>query len=258
MSKHKSNRNLSFSDFLVQEGVITEEQLQQIFSARKISNKSLESTLLDLKFTSETQISQAHARFHGIAYFDLSNFRIPSGIAYMVPEHIVKIHTVFPIGREGRKLIIAMVEPSNIIALDDINLLTGFSCRPVASPKSQVLGVINGFYGGILREGISYVDFNEGKPIDAETVQEIEDIIFPLRETVLAGLKFAVNGWYLNLYDADFPLCQLKFFGAGKKWGLQMFTGKHNQCSGQHTLDMGYSEFSQLEEGIILGIQAFS
>ncbi len=128
---------------LVQCELITEEQLEQALAAA--DGQSLPAALADLGFAGETQIAQAVANQMGLVFVDLGTYEIDPNAATNFSSELAKRYTVLPIKIQDGELIVAMSDPANIFAIDDLRIVTGFEIRPVVAAENDLLAAIEKF-----------------------------------------------------------------------------------------------------------------
>ncbi|MBI3039072.1 type IV-A pilus assembly ATPase PilB [bacterium] len=145
-------KKLRLGDALIQEGLINEEQLQQALSLQKKSGKRLGTILVEMHLVTENDIVQILSKQLKIPVIDLSNYLIDPVIAKLIPEHIAKRHMLIPINKVGNKLTVAMVDPLNIIAIDDIQLMTGLMVKPVVATFTDINKALQDAYGAVAQQ----------------------------------------------------------------------------------------------------------
>lgn len=128
---------------LIQCGLITEEQLEQALTAA--DGQSLPAALADLGFAGETQIAQAVANQMGLVFVDLGTYDIDPNAATNLSSELAKRYTVLPIKVQDDELVVAMSDPANIFAIDDLRIVTGFEIRPVVAAENDLLAAIEKF-----------------------------------------------------------------------------------------------------------------
>lgn len=145
-------KKLRLGDALIHEGLINEEQLQQALALQKKSGKRLGAVLVEMHLVTEQDIVQILSKQLRIPFIDLSNYLIDPVIAKLVPEHIAKRHMLIPINKVGNKLTVAMVDPLNIIAIDDIQLMTGLMVKPVVATHTDINKALQDAYGAVAQQ----------------------------------------------------------------------------------------------------------
>ena len=110
-------------DILVREGLITQDQLKKALLEQKTSGMRLGYTLVKLGFIEETEVTKMLARQYRMPAVDLSRFEVDPKILKLLPPDIAIKHTVLPLKREGRTLTIAIADPNNVTAIEDIKFI---------------------------------------------------------------------------------------------------------------------------------------
>ncbi|MGA2389906.1 MAG: type IV-A pilus assembly ATPase PilB [Candidatus Sulfotelmatobacter sp.] len=135
-------------DLLVKEKIITPEQLEQATKAQKEQNCRLGSALVKLGFLSDEDVTNFLSRQYGVPAINLSYFEIDPAVVKLIPFETAKRYQILPLSRVGASLTIAMVDPTNVFAMDDIKFMTGFNIEPVVASESSILAGIEKSYGG--------------------------------------------------------------------------------------------------------------
>lgn len=141
-------RNQRIGDYLVEQGLITPEQLSKVLEAQKESNgsKRFGSVVVELGFMSETNFAKALAGKERVQYVDLDNIEINTEAVQKVPEALAKKHTVIAINVQGKRLTVATDDPTNFFILEDIKASTGMDTVPVLATKSAINKAIGKCY----------------------------------------------------------------------------------------------------------------
>src|ERR1700746_2852150 len=135
-------------DLLVKEKVITQEQLAQAIKVQKESNVRLGSALVKLGFLTDEDVTNFLSRQYGVPAINLSYFEIDPAVVKLIPFETAKRYQILPLSRVGASLTIAMVDPTNVFAMDDIKFMTGLNIEPVVASESSILLGIEKSYGG--------------------------------------------------------------------------------------------------------------
>jgi type IV pilus assembly protein PilB len=134
-------------DLLVKEKIITPEQLEQATKAQKEQNCRLGSALVKLGFLTDEDVTNFLSRQYGVPAINLSYFEIDAAVVKLIPFETAKRYQILPLSRVGASLTIAMVDPTNVFAMDDIKFMTGFNIEPVVASESSILEGIDKAYG---------------------------------------------------------------------------------------------------------------
>jgi type IV pilus assembly protein PilB len=134
-------------DLLVKEKVITPEQLEQAMKAQKESpNSRLGGILVKLGFLTDEDVTNFLSRQYGVPAINLSFFEIDSAVVKLIPHDTAKRYQILPLSRVGASLTIAMVDPTNVFAMDDIKFMTGFNIEPVVASETAIMEGIEKAY----------------------------------------------------------------------------------------------------------------
>jgi type IV pilus assembly protein PilB len=136
-------------ELLVEKQMITPEQLAEARQTQKAAPGDIGQIIIDLGLAKAEQVMQARAAQLGLQYVDLANIRIDPSAVNIVPENVVKRHKVMPIGKMGNRLMVAMSDTQNIMALDDIRSVTkGLQVVPALAMPDAIEDAINRNYRG--------------------------------------------------------------------------------------------------------------
>ncbi|SDY88267.1 GspE/PulE family protein [Tindallia californiensis] len=142
----KTPKNKRLGDLLVEVGVISEDQLLQALKKQKDTNKKIGEILVDEGMITNKQIVEVLEFQLGIPHMDLEKAYISPEVPRLLPEKLARRHTLIPIKRVGNVLTVAMADPLNIFAIDDVKLATGLDVEPVISTISEIMNTISLFY----------------------------------------------------------------------------------------------------------------
>ena len=135
-----------FSQLLLKNNVITEKQLAQAMERQKETGASLGKVLLEMGMVKENQLAELIARELGLEYVDLLEYKINIQATTSIGEPMARRYSCIPIDFEDGKLVVAMADPTNIYALDDIRLSTGYEVKPVVSAREDIQNAIQRYY----------------------------------------------------------------------------------------------------------------
>lgn len=134
-------------DILVESGLITQEQLEEALKIQKQTKKRLGDTLITNGFITEQQLIEVLEFQLGIPHVSLYKYQIDRSIAQIIPESLAIRYQVIPIKKKGNKLTVAMADPLDYYAIDDLRMTTGFQIEPVIATKDELSKTIDRFYG---------------------------------------------------------------------------------------------------------------
>ena len=141
-------RNERIGDYLVNQGLISNEQLMEVLAAQKESNgtKKFGDVVVELGFMTELNFAKALAGNLRVQYVDLDNIEINTEAVQLGPEALARKHTVIAINVQGKRLTVATNDPVNFIVLEDIKVSTGMDTIPVLATTSAINKAIGRYY----------------------------------------------------------------------------------------------------------------
>ncbi len=143
MPPNPSNR---LGELLVKENVISASQLMKAQEAVRQNGGRLSYNLTKLGFIKENDLTNFLSKQFGVPSIDLTSFEIDPEIINLVPRDVAEKHIVIPVNKVGSNLILAMSDPSNIFAIDDIKFLTGYNTEVVVSSEQAIKEAIEKYY----------------------------------------------------------------------------------------------------------------
>ncbi len=132
---------------LVSSGLITEDQLQKALATQKNEGGRLGSILVKMQFVQEDKLMTFLSKQYGVPYVDLSKFEINPAVIKHIPAEVAQKYRIMPINRAGATITIAMVDPSNIFAIDDIKFMTGYNVEAVVATEGAIVEAVKKYYG---------------------------------------------------------------------------------------------------------------
>ncbi|MCK6527354.1 type IV-A pilus assembly ATPase PilB [Myxococcota bacterium] len=141
-----SSDSSRLGELLVREKLITPLQLQKAIEEQKTHGGRLGYQLTRLGFLEENELTAFLSKQYGVPSINLSEFDIEPDIIKLLPKEVVQKHQVIPVNRTGSTLIVAMTDPSNIFAIDDIKFLTGYNVEVVVASEQAVQEAVEKYY----------------------------------------------------------------------------------------------------------------
>ncbi len=139
---------MRLGDILVEAGHITPAQLRLALEEQQRNGRSLGRVLIDLQVLTEDELVAALATQIGLRFVDLTDFAIDGNAVRLVPAQVCRRHNALPVGYEDGKLLVAMADPANVFALDDIRSATRLDVKPMVATKVDVMAAIDRFHRG--------------------------------------------------------------------------------------------------------------
>lgn len=173
-------------DLLVESGLITEEQLNQTLST-KGEDEKLGDALLREGYITEQQLIEVLEFQLGIPHINISQYQIPEELIQLVPKDLAKRHNVMPIRIDGHKLLLAMADPMDYFAMEELRMATGLQITPAIATKNSLYRAITKYYD--LQESIEEVmgDFIPDENIDETGITDEDSPIVRLVNQIIAN-----------------------------------------------------------------------
>src|SRR5216117_3055137 len=184
-------------ELLLKEKRITPDQLQQALAHQKASGGKLGYNLVKMGFVKDEEITSLLSKQYGVPSINLGQFEIDSAVVKLIPADTAQKYQIVPLSRAGATLTIAMTDPTNVFAMDDIKFMTGYNVEPVVASETAVVEAIQRYYpvsakgvaskgggaggGGGGSTGESALDLatrglEEMQTLDAGDVEVLEDL----------------------------------------------------------------------------------
>jgi type IV pilus assembly protein PilB len=149
-------------ELLLKEKLITPEQLQQALTQQKSNGGKLGYNLVKMGFVKDEQITALLSKQYGVPSINLAQFKIDPTIVKLVPTETARKYQIIPLSRSGSTLTIAMTDPTNVFAMDDIKFMTGYTVEPVVASEIAITDAVEKYYPGA--KGGSAAGAKGGKP----------------------------------------------------------------------------------------------
>jgi type IV pilus assembly protein PilB len=133
-------------ELLLKEKRITPDQLQQALNDQKASGGKLGFTLVKLGFVKDEEVTALLSKQYGVPSISLSQFEIDAAVIKLIPAETAHKYQIIPLSRAGATLTIAMTDPTNVFAMDDIKFMTGYNVEPVVASETAVADAIVRYY----------------------------------------------------------------------------------------------------------------
>jgi type IV pilus assembly protein PilB len=140
--------SVRLGEILVKENLITQDQLQKALEFQRSNGGKLGSCLTKLGFITDDDITGVLSRQYGVPSINLKYYEIDPNVIRLIPQDTALRYQVIPLSRVGSVLTIAMTDPTNVFAMDDVKFMTGFNVEPVVASESAIAEAISRFYGG--------------------------------------------------------------------------------------------------------------
>ncbi len=133
-------------ELLLKEKRITPDQLQKALNHQKANGGKLGFNLVKMGFVKDDEITSLLSKQYGVPSINLSEFDIDPGVIKLIPPDTAQKYQIVPLSRAGATLTIAMTDPTNVFAMDDIKFMTGYNVEPVVASETAVVEAIQKYY----------------------------------------------------------------------------------------------------------------
>jgi type IV pilus assembly protein PilB len=132
---------------LLKENMVTPQQLQEALNHQKMGGGKLGKAFVSLGFVKDEEITSLLSRQYGVPSINLDHFEVDPTIIKIIPAETARKYQVLPLSRSGAVLTIAMADPTNVFAMDDIKFMTGYNVEPVVASEGAIEDSIERYYG---------------------------------------------------------------------------------------------------------------
>ena len=133
-------------DLLLKEKRITPAQLQEALNYQKTNGGKLGLNLVKLGFVTDEEITSLLSKQYGVPSINLAQFEIDASVIKLIPADTAQKYQIIPLSRSGATLTIAITDPTNVFAMDDIKFMTGYNVEPVVASETAVTDAIKRYY----------------------------------------------------------------------------------------------------------------
>jgi len=160
-------------ELLVRNKLITDTQLVKALEDQKLNGGRLGASLIKLGYVKEEGLSAFLSKQYGVPSINLNEFEIDEAVIKLIPPDVAQKYAIVPVNRAGSTLIVAMSDPSNIFAIDDIKFMTGYNVEVVVAPEKSIRDAIDKYYdqSASMSDVLGSMD-----DIDLELVEEGDDV----------------------------------------------------------------------------------
>src|SRR6476660_1934741 len=138
---------VKLGDLLVKAKLVTPEQVDAALVSQRAEGGKFGEALIRIGAVSEQDITETLSQQFGVPSIDLAHFEIDPAVIKVVPGEVARKYGVLPVNKTGATLTIAMSDPTNVFAMDDIKFMTGYNVEPVVASESSLRAAIDKYYG---------------------------------------------------------------------------------------------------------------
>jgi type IV pilus assembly protein PilB len=168
--------SVRLGELLTKASLITQDQLKEALKSQKTSGGKLGETLIKLGFVSEEDITECLSQQFGVPSINLSHFEIDGNVIKLIPAEVARKYNILPVNKTGATITIAMADPTNVFAMDDIKFMTGYNVEPVVASELGIKAAIDNYYGSASSLELKKVmeDLQQSESSDLEVLEEDE------------------------------------------------------------------------------------
>ena len=139
--------SVRLGELLTKASLITQDQLKEALKVQKETAGKLGETLIKLGFVSEEDITECLSQQFGVPSINLAHFEIDANVIKLIPADVARKYNILPVNKTGATITIAMADPTNVFAMDDIKFMTGYNVEPVVASELGIKAAIDNYYG---------------------------------------------------------------------------------------------------------------
>src|SRR5471030_2052447 len=203
-------------ELLVRENLISLQQLQKAQDEQKKAGGRIGYHLTKLGFIEESELTNFLSKQYGVPSINLKEFDIDPEVVKLVPKEVAEKHQCIPVNRAGASLILAMSDPSNIYAIDDIKFLTGYNIEVVVASEQAIKEALEKYYAekgpsyDEVMEGFDESEIEVGHDEEGENVVDMEKsaaeapVVKLVNLILLDAIKKGASDIHVEPYEKDF------------------------------------------------------
>jgi type IV pilus assembly protein PilB len=163
---------------LTKASLISQDQLKEALRVQKETGGKLGETLIKLGFVSEEDITECLSQQFGVPSINLQHFEIDSSVIKLIPGDVARKYNILPVNKTGATITIAMADPTNVFAMDDIKFMTGYNVEPVVASELGIKAAIDNYYGTTSSLELKKVmeDLQTQESADLEVLEDDEEM----------------------------------------------------------------------------------
>src|SRR3989454_8459840 len=182
---------VKLGEMLIKAGLLTPQKLQEALEYQKTNGGKLGLNLVKLGFVKEEDITRVLSQQYGVPAINLTKVEVDDTVVKLIPSEVAQKYLIMPVSRTGATLTIAMVDPTNVFAMDDIKFMTGYNVEPVVASEVAIKEAIDRYYGSIHALELKKV-MDEMAQEDQDQSQNLE-LLEEEQEVDLAKLEAATE-----------------------------------------------------------------
>ncbi|MBK8189164.1 MAG: type II/IV secretion system protein [Vampirovibrionales bacterium] len=201
-------------DILIEEGYITDQQLQRALSESQATKTPIGTTMVKLGYIDEKKLGQCLAKLHGFEYADLADVTLQPDVMKLLPDDFIKRFMVIPlrVDLKFKRMEVVMARPDNLRVLDEIALLTGFRPSPKVSTHKEMVAVLDKYYRhnvsgddaikkieeDLLKSDSIYEDSGVTSELEAEMAAEDAPVVMLVNSVLLEAIETGASDVHIE------------------------------------------------------------
>jgi type IV pilus assembly protein PilB len=163
------------TDVIVELGYATAERVEAVINEARVAGRSPETLLVEHKVIDSDQLSRAMAERYGLEHVDLAAFHVDMGAANLISINAARRYRAVPVGYHDKEtLVVAVADPANVLAIDDIQMITGLNCRVAVAPADDIEALVRRL--NTLESAVSEaIEEDEEGELEAAAVSELRE-----------------------------------------------------------------------------------
>ncbi|MFL6231644.1 MAG: GspE/PulE family protein, partial [Thermoanaerobaculia bacterium] len=165
-------------ELLVRSGRINPAQLNEALALQKEQGGRVGTNLVKLGYLTEKQLVESLSQHFKVPSVDLNGVEIDEAVLKIIPADLARKYTILPVTKTGATVTVAMIDPTNVFAMDDVKFMTGYRVEPVVASESGIRAAIDRYYGSTHAIELKKVmeDLSEESTSDLEVLEEEENL----------------------------------------------------------------------------------
>src|SRR6266542_1959954 len=170
--------SIRLGELLTKASLITPDQLKEALKVQKESGSKLGETLIKLGFVAEEDITECLSQQFGVPSINLAHFDIVSTVIKLIPADVARKYNILPVNKTVATITIAMADPTNVFAMDDIKFMTGYNVEPVVASELGIKAAIDNYSGTTSSLELKKVmeDLQQAESGDLEVLEDDEEL----------------------------------------------------------------------------------
>jgi type IV pilus assembly protein PilB len=182
-------------DLLVESGLLTAEQLQNALGEQKQTKMRLGEFLIDRQYLTEQQLIEVLEFQLGIPHIQLYRQKIETKVINIIPQRLAEQHQVLPIRTEGNKLVVAMADPLDYFAIDELRMSTGLRIEPTIAARDELQRAIKRYYG--LQESVEQISqillSREAEEVKPQQEDEDSPVVKTVNQIIIQAVQIGAS-----------------------------------------------------------------